>query len=122
MKRTLLAVVLIALLWMLPAHAAQLEPQFNAPSLTYNSFWDKLDRLKQDHKLQELLEEDLERSIVVRSQIQTEVDRAFSHTTTLLNTLIGVLTFLPVLAAVSIWLIRRSLECRRKSRKLAWNY
>lgn len=105
----LFAIALIALVGVQPVRAAQLDPQFTAPSPTYNSFWEKLDRLKEDHRLQEILEEDLERSIVIRSQIQTEVDRAFSHTTTLLNTLIGVLTFLPVLAAVSIWFIRRSV-------------
>jgi tetratricopeptide (TPR) repeat protein len=106
--RAVCGVVLLVLLWVKPAIAAS-EVPFKTPSPTYNSFWEKLDRLKEDHQLQDLLEEDLERSIVVRSQIQNEVDRAFSHTTTLLNTLIGVLTFLPVLAAVSIWFIRRSV-------------
>ncbi len=38
-----------------------------------------------------------------------EVDRAFSHTTSLLNVLLGVLTFLPVLAATGVWFIRRSV-------------
>jgi tetratricopeptide (TPR) repeat protein len=74
-----------------------------------NSFWDKWDLLRQDRQLQQLVEEDLEKSIAIRSQIQAEVDRAFDHTTTLLNVLIGVLTFLPVLAAISIWFIRRSV-------------
>jgi len=73
------------------------------------SFWDKVDLLRQDRQLQQLVEEDLEKSIAIRSQIQTEVDRAFEHTTTLLNVLIGVLTFLPILAAASIWFIRRSV-------------
>ncbi|NJO41531.1 MAG: hypothetical protein HC865_13060 [Cyanobacteria bacterium RU_5_0] len=80
-----------------------------APPLPSNSFLDKWDRLKEDAQLQELFERDLEKSIVIRAQIQNEVDRAFSHTTTLLNALIGVLTFLPVLAAVGIWFIRRSV-------------
>jgi tetratricopeptide (TPR) repeat protein len=79
------------------------------PPPANSSFWDKLDLLRQDRQLQQLVEEDLEKSIAIRSQIQAEVDRAFEHTTTLLNVLIGVLTFLPVLAAISIWFIRRSV-------------
>jgi tetratricopeptide (TPR) repeat protein len=85
-------------------------PVIQRPVASSNSsFWDKLDLLRQDRQLQQLVEEDLEKSIAIRSQIQTEVDRAFEHTTTLLNVLIGVLTFLPVLAAISIWFIRRSV-------------
>jgi len=79
------------------------------PSPYTNSFWDKLDRLREDRQLQELIEKDLDRSFTIRSQIQTEVDRAFSHTTTLLNVLLALLTFLPVLAAASVWFIRRSV-------------
>ncbi len=79
------------------------------PSPYTNSFWEKLERLREDRQLQELVEEDLEKSFTIRAQIQEEVDRAFSHTTSLLNVLLGVLTFLPVLAAVSVWFIRRSV-------------
>ena len=74
-----------------------------------DTFFEKLQRLQDDKQLQELVEKDLERSITIRSQIQEEVDRAFNHTTTLLNVLLAVLTCLPVLAAVSIWFIRRSV-------------
>ncbi|WP_448563416.1 tetratricopeptide repeat protein [Trichothermofontia sp.] len=92
------------------------SPSLSSPSRSLatsngatDPFWEKLELLRQDKQLQQLMEEDLEKSIVIRSQIQTEVDRAFEHTTTLLNTLIAVLTFLPVLAAASIWFIRRSV-------------
>lgn len=83
--------------------------QIKDPSPFTNSFWEKLERLREDRQLQELVEEDLEKSIAIRAQIQAEVDRAFSHTTSLLNVLLGVLTFLPVLAAISVWFIRRSV-------------
>jgi tetratricopeptide (TPR) repeat protein len=87
--------------------APSTPPQYTQPPLT--SIWEKLERLRDDHQLQELVEEDLEKSIVIRAQIQEEVDRAFGHTTALLNVLLGVLTALPILAAASIWFIRRSV-------------
>jgi tetratricopeptide (TPR) repeat protein len=80
-----------------------------APSTVNPSFWEKLQRLQDDKQLQELVERDMERSITIRAQIQDEVDRAFSHTTALLNVLLAVLTCLPVLAAIGIWFIRRSV-------------
>ena len=56
-----------------------------------------------------MVEEDLEKSIAIREQIQTEVDRAFGHTTTILNVLLVLLTSFPILAAAGIWFIRRSV-------------
>jgi tetratricopeptide (TPR) repeat protein len=96
-------------LWTGIALAASSPPQMTAPSPTYNSFWEKLERLREDRQLQQLVEDDLEKSFVIRTQIQEEVDRAFGHTTTLLNVLLGVLTALPVLIAVGVWFIRRSV-------------
>jgi tetratricopeptide (TPR) repeat protein len=84
-------------------------PKVTLPQSPMASFWDKLEQLRGDRQLQELVEEDLEKSIVIRGQIQEEVDRAFNHTTTLINVLLGILTFLPVLIAVSVWFIRRSV-------------
>lgn len=93
-----------------PASKISLPGMKNVSQASGNdSFLEKWERLREDRRLQDLVEEDLEKSIVIRAQIQEEVDRAFSHTTSLLNVLLGVLTFLPVLAAVSIWFIRRSV-------------
>lgn len=88
------------------AAVTQIAP---APPTTNSSFWEKLQRLQDDKQLQELVERDMERSITIRAQIQDEVDRAFNHTTALLNVLLAVLTCLPVLAALGIWFIRRSV-------------
>lgn len=88
------------------AAAPQITPAVPA---TNPSFWEKLQRLQEDKQLQELVERDMERSITIRAQIQDEVDRAFNHTTALLNVLLAVLTCLPVLAAIGIWFIRRSV-------------
>jgi tetratricopeptide (TPR) repeat protein len=51
----------------------------------------------------------LEKSIAIREQIQVEVDRAFGHTTTILNVLLVLLTSFPILAAAGIWFIRGSV-------------
>jgi tetratricopeptide (TPR) repeat protein len=88
---------------------AAAPPALNAPSPTFNSLWERLDRIREDRQLQRLVEDDLEKGFVIRSQIQEEVDRAFSHTTALINVMLGLLTFIPVLAAVGIWFIRRSV-------------
>lgn len=45
----------------------------------------------------------------IGNQVQEEVDRAFNHTTALLNILLVVLTMLPILAAAGVWLLRRSV-------------
>ncbi|MGI8500145.1 MAG: tetratricopeptide repeat protein [Hassallia sp.] len=45
----------------------------------------------------------------ISDRVQDEVDHAFSHTTTLLNILLAVLTLLPILAAAGVWLLRRSV-------------
>jgi tetratricopeptide (TPR) repeat protein len=89
---------------------AQATSPPQAPFYPYPaSFWEKFERLRIDPELQHLVEEDLEKSLVIRQQIQTEVDRTFSHTTSLLNVLLGVLTAMPVLIAAGFWFIRRSV-------------
>jgi tetratricopeptide (TPR) repeat protein len=117
MKRHQVAVglLIVFLSVLLYSGVAIAEPQTTptTPQITtqppLTSIWEKLERLRDDRQLQELVEEDLEKSIVIRAQIQEEVDRAFGHTTALLNVLLGVLTALPILAAASIWFIRRSV-------------
>ncbi|MBD2525353.1 tetratricopeptide repeat protein [Nostoc sp. FACHB-133] len=53
--------------------------------------------------------EKLQQEKEIRDRVQSEVDRAFGHSTTLLNILLIVLTFLPILAAAGVWLLRRSV-------------
>lgn len=99
--------------WIQPVWASDLDPaptvQKSAQPALPSSFLEKLGRLQEDKQLQELVERDLERSLTIRAQIQNEVDRAFEHTTTLLNVMLAVLTCLPVLSAIGIWFIRRSV-------------
>lgn len=98
--------------WVQPVGAIEAEapplPKTVAPGVS-SSILEKLSRIQADRELQELVEKDLERSFTIRAQIQNEVDRAFEHTTTLLNVMLAILTCLPVLAAIAIWFMRRSI-------------
>ena len=118
-RQLILVMSLLVLLWLSPHALAEpvvADPapmNRPAPSLTTPNlatpFWQKIQRLQEDRQLQQLVAEDLEKSMVIREQIQAEVDRAFEHTTTLLNVLLVVLTMIPILAAPGIWFIRRSV-------------
>jgi predicted PurR-regulated permease PerM len=108
-----LAIALLSLFLFTSAATAKPEMSTLAqptPTPTVSSqFWDKLEILRGDRQLQKLVEEDLEKSIAIREQIQVEVDRAFGHTTTILNVLLVLLTSFPILAAAGIWFIRGSV-------------
>ncbi len=109
---SILAVALLTLLLFTGAATAKPEDStLPQPTATPRSsqFWDKLEILRDDKQLQKLVEEDLEKSIAIREQIQVEVDRAFGHTTTILNVLLVLLTSFPILAAAGIWFIRGSV-------------
>lgn len=45
----------------------------------------------------------------IRDRVQTEVDRAFSRATTLINILLFVMTLFPFATALGVWLLRRSV-------------
>ncbi|MBT9313408.1 tetratricopeptide repeat protein [Leptothoe kymatousa] len=82
----------------------------NVPMYPYSGdLWDKFEQFRNDPQLQRLVEEDLQKSLVIRQVIQDEVDRTFNHTTTLLNVLLVVLTAIPILTAAGFWFIRRSV-------------
>ena len=107
-----LAVVVLAFLLFVGVATAQSDSsglRQASPITRSDPFWEKLERLREDRQLQQLVEEDLEKSIAIREQIQSEVDRAFSHTTTLLNVLLVLLTSFPILATLGVWFIRRSV-------------
>lgn len=70
---------------------------------------EELERLRQEKRIQQLVEQQVDESQKVGDRIQSEVDRAFSRTTTLLNVLLVILTLFPVLAVLGFWLLRRSV-------------
>jgi tetratricopeptide (TPR) repeat protein len=49
----------------------------------------------------------LQQELQMRKTVQEEVDRAFNHTTALLNILLGILTVLPIAATVLLYLSRQ---------------
>jgi tetratricopeptide (TPR) repeat protein len=92
-KRALPALALSSLL--LSAVAATAQPQLNSLPTLSNQEREELERLRQEKE--------------IRDRVQAEVDRAFTRTTTLLNTLLLVLTLFPIAIAASVVLLRRSL-------------
>lgn len=62
--------------------------------------------LKQEKRIRELVEESIYQSQQLSDRVQSEVDRAFGVSTTLLNILLVVLTALPILVAVGVWFLR----------------
>ncbi|MEB3230707.1 MAG: tetratricopeptide repeat protein [Leptolyngbyaceae bacterium] len=69
----------------------------------------ELEQLRLEKRLQQLIDRSLSRSPELQDRIELEVDRAFGRTTTLLNILLVTLTIIPLLAALGIWLLRRSV-------------
>ncbi|MGJ3246902.1 MAG: tetratricopeptide repeat protein [Elainellaceae cyanobacterium] len=63
----------------------------------------------QQDDLRGLIRDEIEDSGFLRDRIQDEVDRSFNGTMVLINVLLVVLTFLPILSAIYIWLLRRSV-------------
>jgi tetratricopeptide (TPR) repeat protein len=86
-----------------PAPTAPVSPQLSTPEQQ------ELEQLRQEKRLEALIEEEINNNAAVRDQVQQEVDRAIGANTTLLNILLSLLTLLPVLIAVGFLLIRRSV-------------
>jgi tetratricopeptide (TPR) repeat protein len=81
-------------IFLLTASCATAAPQLNPESVASPSLTPTLsDKAK----------------LEIDNQVQQEVDRAFGHTTAILNILLVVLTMLPIFAAAGVWLLRRSV-------------
>ncbi len=83
-----------------------LTPNPTAPSLQELQ---ELQDLRTEKRFKGFIDQRLANSPEVQDRIELEVDRAFARTTTLLNILLVILTSLPVIAALGIWLLRRSV-------------
>jgi tetratricopeptide (TPR) repeat protein len=85
------------------------------PNLTTNPVAPSLQELQElqdlrtEKRFKGFIDQRLANSPEVQDRIELEVDRAFARTTTLLNILLVILTSLPVIAALGIWLLRRSV-------------
>lgn len=61
------------------------------------------ERLEEMTRTNALIQQELQ----MRTAVQAEVDRAFNHTTALLNVLMAILTVLPIIATVLLYLSRQ---------------
>ncbi|MEM7773122.1 MAG: tetratricopeptide repeat protein [Cyanobacteria bacterium P01_A01_bin.37] len=69
----------------------------------------ELDQLRLEDQIRRIVRDSLSRSPDVQDRIELEVDRAFERTTTILNVLLAILTGIPILVALFVWLLRRSV-------------
>lgn len=84
---------------------AQLDPD-SQMTLTEQR---ELAQLRLESQIQRIVQDKLSRSPDVQDRIELEVDRAFERTTTILNVLLAILTAIPILVALFVWLLRRSV-------------
>ena len=94
--------------------AASDSDAISSPSSLPQSIWtetDKreLDQLRLENQIRRIIRDSLSRSPDVQDRIELEVDRAFERTTTILNMLLAILTAIPILVALFVWLLRRSV-------------
>lgn len=98
-----------------PPHPPSLESVVQEDPMTPVSLkWlqqteQELERYRTDQRLKELINAKLSSSPEIQDRIELEVDRAFERTTTILDILLVILTSIPVLAALGVWLLRRSV-------------
>ncbi|MCY7323065.1 MAG: tetratricopeptide repeat protein [Phormidesmis sp. CAN_BIN36] len=84
-------------LWVVQPVRSQPVDPLTVPSVRQQ----QLQRLETDRT------QDLQQELQTRRVVQEEVDRAFNHTTALLNVLLAILTVLPIIATVLLYLSRQ---------------
>lgn len=112
----LVSIGLIAWLWQppialaSPAQAPFMEVWRDRPLMALSDpERQELEQFRVDQRIEVLLERRLATDPNIRDRIELEVDRAFDRTTTILNVLLVILTSLPILVALGVWLLRRSV-------------
>jgi len=69
----------------------------------------ELTQLRLEDQIRRIVRDSVSRNPDVQDRIEMEVDRAFERTTTILNVLLAILTGIPILVALFVWLLRRSV-------------
>lgn len=90
-----------------PQPTASPQPTPNSTLLVQEQ--EELRRLQEEKRIRELVEESIDNSSQMRDRIQAEVDRAFNNSTTLLNALLVILTLIPILGAIAVWFLQRTI-------------
>ncbi|MEO1208927.1 MAG: tetratricopeptide repeat protein [Cyanobacteria bacterium J06638_20] len=106
----LLGLLLPIVFWYTPAALAQtsLTDSDSAPALTAQER-QELDDLRTEKRFKRFIDDRIANSPQIQDRIEIEVDRTFERTTTLLNIVLAILTLIPLLAALGVWLLRRSV-------------
>ncbi|NER78172.1 MAG: tetratricopeptide repeat protein [Leptolyngbya sp. SIO1D8] len=115
MRQIAIAALSIGLLWLalwpMPAALAQSAPadmDNGAATLTAQER-QELEDLRTEKRFKQFIDQRIANSPEIQDRLELEVDRAFARTTTLLNIVLAILTLIPLLAALGVWLLRRSV-------------
>ncbi|MGF1521054.1 MAG: tetratricopeptide repeat protein [Leptolyngbyaceae cyanobacterium] len=69
----------------------------------------ELEDLRTEKRFKRFIDDRISNSPQIQDRIEVEVDRVFDGTATLLNIVLAILTLIPLLAALGVWLLRRSV-------------
>ncbi|MBD2462581.1 tetratricopeptide repeat protein [Oscillatoria sp. FACHB-1407] len=96
------------------------SPTTTSPMPSPISPQDELEQLREEKRMEALLEEELKNNAGVRDMVQDEVDRAYSANTILLNILLTVLTLTPIVIAIASFWLRQGIvqEAVAETRKV----
>lgn len=93
-----------------PVALAQSAPTASDPSIMLSTQEQReLDDLRTEKRFKQFIDDRITNSPKIQDRIELEVDRAFNGTATLLNVVLAILTFIPLLTALGVWLLRRSV-------------
>ena len=121
-QRSAIALLAVAFLWLTvgDTHAAWAQPTptevINSASTEVINTADltpqerkELEDLRTEKRFKRFIDDRISNSPEIQDRIEVEVDRAFAGTATLLNIVLAILTLIPLLAALGVWLLRRSV-------------
>ncbi|MEL6380938.1 MAG: tetratricopeptide repeat protein [Cyanobacteria bacterium J06626_18] len=114
LQRTAIALLTILSLWLAIGHtpsawAQSVTPKIiNTDDLTPQER-QELEDLRTEKRFKRFIDDRISNSPEIQDRIEVEVDRVFNGTATLLNIVLATLTFIPLLAALGVWLLRRSV-------------
>lgn len=106
----ILGLLLQLTLWYTPTVLAQDNPtELKNASVLTTQERQELEDLRTEKRFKQFIDDRIANSPQIQDRIEIEVDRTFERTTTLLNIVLAILTLIPLLAALGVWLLRRSV-------------
>ncbi|MEM9006820.1 MAG: hypothetical protein AAGE59_25250, partial [Cyanobacteria bacterium P01_F01_bin.86] len=109
-----IALLAMLLLWLPGAYTAPAWAQFASPKIINTDDLtiqerQELEDLRTEKRFKRFIDDRISNSPEIQDRIEVEVDRVFDGTATLLNIVLAILTLIPLLAALGVWLLRRSV-------------